>query len=131
MLSSQVLRLRHELMDARAEAEHQLAVVEWHMGRISKNISCLSSIGHTTMRCGAASTNQHISAAAPTADNNPAVRSVGGADGIADFDMDVPDVVPVVLEACLTKCPKTLHDLWKEYEFGFCGCKPAKGLDCC
>ncbi len=50
----------------------------------------------------------------------------GGANGIVDFDMNVPDFVSVVLEAFLTKCPKTLYDLWKEYEFGFCGCKPAK-----
>ena len=34
----------------------------------------------------------------------------------------------VVLEARLTRCPKTLHDLWKEYEFGFSGCKPAKDV---
>ena len=32
----------------------------------------------------------------------------------------------VVMEAKLTKCPKTLNDLWKEYEFGFSGLKPAK-----
>ena len=34
--------------------------------------------------------------------------------------------VPAQLEARLTRCPKTLHDLWKEYEFGFSRCKPAK-----
>ena len=44
---------------------------------------------------------------------------------MVDCAMDVSDAVPVVLEACLTKCPKTLYDLWKEYEFGFRGCKPA------
>ncbi len=32
MLSSQVLHLHHELMDARAKAECQLAVVKQHMG---------------------------------------------------------------------------------------------------
>ncbi len=74
------------------------------------------------MQYGTALTNQHTLAAAPSADNNPAVGLAGGANGIVDFDMDVPDVVPVVLEACLTKCPKTLHDFWKEDEFGFCGC---------
>ena len=26
----------------------------------------------------------------------------------------------------MTKCPKTLHDLWKEFEFGFSCLKPAK-----
>ena len=28
--------------------------------------------------------------------------------------------------AKLSKCPKTLHDLWREYEFGFAGYKAAK-----
>ena len=30
------------------------------------------------------------------------------------------------MEARLLRCPRTLHDLWKEFEFGFSGCKPAK-----
>jgi hypothetical protein len=30
------------------------------------------------------------------------------------------------LIAKLSKCPKTLHDLWREYEFGLDGYKPAK-----
>jgi hypothetical protein len=62
-------------------------------------------------------------------DINPAEGlggGAGGSDGVVDVEMNVPDVVPVVLEARLTKCPRTLHDLWKEYEFGFNGCKPAK-----
>ena len=28
--------------------------------------------------------------------------------------------------AKLAKCPKSLHDLWREYEFGLCGYKAAK-----
>jgi len=32
----------------------------------------------------------------------------------------------VVVETKLTKCPKTLHDLWKEYDVVFTGFKPAK-----
>lgn len=32
----------------------------------------------------------------------------------------------VMLENRLTRCPKTLHDLWKEFEFGYTGCKQAK-----
>jgi hypothetical protein len=30
------------------------------------------------------------------------------------------------LAARLCSCPRTLHDLWREYEFGYPGCKPAK-----
>ena len=39
---------------------------------------------------------------------------------------DANDPVPVVPVAKLSKCPRSLYDLWKEYEFGFHGCKPAK-----
>ena len=47
--------------------------------------------------------------------------------GAAVTDEVMEDVhVPVAVEAKLTKCPKTLHDLWKEFEFGFSGLKPAK-----
>ena len=30
------------------------------------------------------------------------------------------------MEARLVCCPRILHDLWKEFEFGYSGCKPAK-----
>ena len=30
---------------------------------------------------------------------------------------------PVGLEARLLHCPRSLHDLWKEFEFGYSGCK--------
>ena len=33
--------------------------------------------------------------------------------------------VSVVMEDQLTKCLKTLYDLWKEFEFGFSSLKPA------
>ena len=33
---------------------------------------------------------------------------------------------PVVLEARLLHRPRSLHDLWKEFEFGYSRCKPAK-----
>lgn len=36
------------------------------------------------------------------------------------------DLPPVVLHARLTKYPQSLHDFWKECEFGFSGCRPAK-----
>ena len=50
---------------------------------------------------------------------------------------DSNDTTPVVLQARLTKCPRSLHDISKEYSFGFAGCNPAKdwtgaerGKDC-
>ena len=30
------------------------------------------------------------------------------------------------MQARLSRCPKTLFDLWHEYQFGLSGCKPAK-----
>jgi len=43
MHSTQVLHLCHELMDACAEAEHQLAVMKRQLGRMSNNVSCLTN----------------------------------------------------------------------------------------
>ena len=39
---------------------------------------------------------------------------------------DSNDPPPVVLQVMLMKCPHSLYDSWKEYEFGFSGFKPAK-----
>lgn len=39
---------------------------------------------------------------------------------------DANDPIPVVPLARLTKCPLSLYDLWKDYEFDFHGCKVAK-----
>ena len=41
------------------------------------------------------------------------------------MQIDEPEV-PIQNIARLSKCPKTLHDLWREYEFGLNGFKPAK-----
>ena len=52
-------------------------------------------------------------------DNNPsnADEGIEGAN----------DPVPIVLQARLTKCPRSLYDLWKEFLFGFQGCKQRIG----
>ena len=39
---------------------------------------------------------------------------------------DVPDAQDSVRVARLSKCPRDLYCLWKEYEFGLDGKKPAK-----
>ncbi len=43
LLSSQILHICHELMDAQAEADHQIGIHKCQMGRMSNNISCLSN----------------------------------------------------------------------------------------
>ena len=45
---------------------------------------------------------------------------------VTDEMMEDEQAAHVVMEAKLTKCPKTLNDLWKEYEFLFSCLKPAK-----
>jgi hypothetical protein len=62
-------------------------------------------------------------------DHAPTVTATLAAKEVRTGRDEVMEYFPaqaVVLEARLTRCPKTLHDLWKEYEFGFSGCKPAK-----
>jgi hypothetical protein len=129
LLSSQILHMRRELMDARAEADRQIGILKRQMARMSNNISRLSNrpgrpLGYRSMM---SSVVEHggghqdnvtvpIVTFPPVAEEGPAVT-----------DEVMEDVhVPVVMEAKLTKCPKTLHDLWKEFEFGFSGLKPAK-----
>ena len=72
------------------------------------------------MRRGGAVTGQGTLVAVPAVEaNHASIFGVGG--GSDDMDVDEPAIVPVELETCLMKCPKTLHDLWKEYKFGFHG----------
>ena len=126
MLATQVLSLCHELMDARADAEHHLAVMKRQLGRISNNVSHLSN-RPAIVRRGGTATSQGTLVTVPSVEANRAsILVVGGGNGSDDMDMDAPAVIPVVLETRLTKSPKTLHDLWKKYEFGFYCCKPAK-----
>ena len=126
MLATQVLHLRRELIDARAEAERQVAVMKRQLGRISNNVSRLSN-RPAIVRRGGTATGQGTLVTVPSVEaNHASILVVGGGNGSDDMDMDAPAVIPVVLETRLTKSPKTLHDLWQEYEFGFHGCKPAK-----
>lgn len=74
--------------------------------------------------------------------NRPA-RVIGAAavaPVVQEQEIDIPPVIldepipmqiddplaPVQNIARLSKCPKTLHDLWREYEFGLNGFKAAK-----
>ena len=45
---------------------------------------------------------------------------------VTDIVMEDVQAVGVVMKTKLTKCPKTLHDTWKECDVGFRGFKPAK-----
>ncbi len=129
LLSSQILHMHLELMDAQAEADRPIGILKCQMTRMSNDISLLSN------RSGCPSCCHSIM---------PSIIEHGGGhqDNITAPIVTVPPVAKgepavtdevredvhatVLIEAKLTKCLKTLHDLWKEYEFVFSGLKPAK-----
>ena len=132
LLSSQIIHMRRELVDARAEADRQIGILKRQIARMSNNISRIANRpSHHFMKLpnvqpggpaepGRSTLNPEGQDPVQTVTATHAVEE--GSRGRDEFMEDVP----AQLEARLTKCPKTLHDLWKEYEFGFCGCKPAK-----
>ena len=151
MLSSQILHLRRELCDARTEGDRQLTIMKRKLARLSNNLTRLSNrpgmLGYKRRRLGneqggGRSIRLHSTTkgtAVPTVEGVPVL---GGELGTSQqefegLDMqevfhgdgsveDANDPVPVVPVAKLSKCPRSLYDLWKEYEFGFHGCKAAK-----
>ena len=46
--------------------------------------------------------------------------------GIDSMEVEDVPAQQLVLEASLTRCAWSLHDLWKKCEFGLIGYKPAK-----
>ena len=115
LLSSQILHLRRELTDARAEADRQLGILKRQIARMSNNISRLSSRPAHPMK-----------ARTPGGHPVPSVGAISGQNSQQELVLvDLPPP-PRNLVAKLTKCPKSLHDLWLEYEIGFRGCKAAK-----
>jgi hypothetical protein len=88
MLATQVLHLRHELMDAQAEAERQLAVMKRHLGCMSNNVYRLTN-RPAIVRRGGAVTGQGTLVAVPTVEANHA--SIFGVRGGSD-DMDDPSL---------------------------------------
>jgi len=55
---------------------------------------------------------------------HPVLGYLAGIDSMEVVEDE--QVSHMVLEPRLTRCPRSLHDLWKEYAFGFSGFKPAK-----
>ena len=135
LLSSQILHMRRELVDARAEADRQIGILKRQLGRMSNNISRIANRpSHQLMRLpttqGGGSIERGISTLNREGqDHAPTVTVTLASDNLNTSRDEVMEDIPargVMLEARLARCPKTLHDLWKEYEFGFSGCKPAK-----
>ena len=65
----------------------------------------------------------HVNAAAAPADKEPASVPEEEPEAM-ELDHEAIPVHPLIAQ--LSKCPRNLHELWKEYEFGSGGFKAAK-----
>ena len=97
LLSSQVLQLRRELADSRDEATRRDVNTKTALSRLNRNMARLAAF--------------------------PARRTVA-ADAAQEEESTTGQ--DARLAAVLMPRPRTLHDLWKEYQFGGPGRKPAK-----
>jgi hypothetical protein len=130
MLSSQILHLRRELCDARTEGDRQLTIMKRKLARLSNNLTRLSNrpgmLGYKRRRLGneqGGGRSLRLHSITEGSFEGLDMPEVFHGDGSVE---DANDPVPVVPVAKLSKCPRSLFDLWKEYEFGFHGCKAAK-----
>jgi hypothetical protein len=148
LLSSQILHLRRELCDARTEGDRQITIMKRKLARLSNNLTRFANrpgiSGYKRRRLGNVQGGGEqqqdrsigdgdaapIVARAPVLGGEPRTSQHQEAESYLFNDeegiVDANVPVPLVLQARLTKCPRSLYDLWKEYEFGFQGCKPAK-----
>ena len=112
LLSSQVMHLRRELSDSRAELERRDAIFKHKLTRLNNNVARLAAIpGRRSIANGSIGTGGLENGA-----NCEAVSTEAGEGG-----------QPTIrLVATLSSRPKTLHTLWKEYTVGMSGKKPAR-----
>jgi hypothetical protein len=103
--------LHCELGDARAEADHQLGILKCQMARMNNNISHLAN---RPAKC------LHITPAAMSA---PVICD----EEVAESAAPQSPVAPI-FAAKLIGCPRSLHDLCLEHEFGSSGRKVAKDI---
>lgn len=119
LLSSQVLQLRHEQIDTRAETERQFAMLRRRLGRMDNNLSRLANRSFQPLR----RFNAVAVGAQPTTTNTSVTdTSTSAPTAFNDEDTPMETVEDLVrtpsLIARLGNRPKTLNDLWKEYVFG-------------
>lgn len=99
LLQSQVLHLRRELADMRAESERRDVQMKHTLTRLNRNVARLVA--------------------------TPGRRHVDGGRG-GDTTSRPGEPAGRTIVASLVARPSTLHDLWQEYEFGGAGRKAAK-----
>ena len=101
MLSSQVLHRRCELADTQAKHVRQLGIIRGQLTRLNQTF-CASQ---TVLLSSSATLGKSVTTMTWRRSKYHYVMIKG---------------------ANLLKCPRMLNDLWREYEFGMCGNKPAK-----
>ena len=133
LLAAQVFQLRTMLIDTRAEAMRQIEILKKQNARLSNNVTRFINRPAFSMRRPSSAGRVH------------GVTTESGSTTIAEASQDVPTAADdvsggnldfvqavareqgsVVLQANLSRCPRSLYELWNEYMFGFYGNKPAK-----
>ena len=109
MLSSQVLHLRRELADTQAKHVRQLGIIRGQLTRLNRNFLLFANRPAITSSCP----RQPFHHNAMEEEEIP-----------LRHDQQQPPREPR-MGANLLKCQRMLNDLWREYEFGMCGNKPA------
>ena len=112
LLLSQVLHLRRELADSRAELERRDTVFKHKLTRINTNVA----------RLAATPGRRSLATAGIETGGLESGRNDEGNGGNADLEGQPP----IRLVATLSSRPKTLHNLWHEYQNGMSGKKPAR-----
>lgn len=162
MLSAQVILMRHEMRDNRAEFTRQIAILKRQIARMNNSVTrflnrpayplqqsnavargdqAVVQLTHTleTQRAEPEAETERRSgdsggSRSTRTESVPAVAAIRAA-GMERGEIgrhratETLEVVrnPVrIRHAHLSKCPRSLYDLWKEYMFGFSGNKPAR-----
>jgi len=107
--------MRRELADSRVEYERQLLVIRGQLTRMNKNIiRFINRPAHPLH-------HQPNNSEPNQQHNNFEVPAL-----LVTENVEMEEPVEPRLVAKLSSCPKSLHDLWREYTFGSPGVKAAK-----
>ncbi|KAL9186556.1 hypothetical protein ACHAXT_005794 [Thalassiosira profunda] len=121
LLQSQVMHLRRELADTRAESERRDVQLKHNLTRLNRNVARLAATpGRRRVGGGGAG-----GAGGGAGRGGPAAAGVGEEAG----EEGQPGQPAGRLVASLSSRPRSLHALWQEYEFGGPGRKAAKDFD--
>ena len=118
-----VAHLRRENADMRLEYERQLVIIRGQMTRLNKNIVRFINRPAHPIRHQQHPPNETHAAALATLNITPAAAPI-----LPPMEIEEDDPAAQIHQgiARLSKCPRSLHELWKEYQVGTGGYKAAK-----